>query len=123
MNTDFWYIQNPNNFVNSTDPDNSGLFSFLVSELQAAEDANQRVWLLGHVAPGWTGTQALPSHSDLFYQVMDRYSPHVIANIFFGHSHSDQMSIYYNQNGTAQTAANALVPAWVAPKHHNPRGP
>jgi hypothetical protein len=67
MNTDFWYIQNHNNFVNATDPDNSGLFSFLVSELQAAEDANQRVWLLGHIGPGWTGTQALPSHSDLFY--------------------------------------------------------
>jgi hypothetical protein len=38
----------------------------------------------------------------------------VAANIFFGHSNSDQMSIYYNQNGTAQTAANALVSAWVA---------
>jgi 3',5'-cyclic AMP phosphodiesterase CpdA len=115
LNTDFWYIANTNNYINTTDPDSSGLFSFLVSELQDAEDASQRVWLLGHVAPGWTGSQVLPSHSDLFYQIVDRYSPHVIANIFFGHSHADQMSIYYSQNGTNQTAPNALVPAWVAP--------
>ena len=125
MNTDFWYIGNNNNFVNSSDPDNSGLFSFLVDELQAAEDAGQRVWLLGHVAPGWSGSQAMPSHSDLFYQVVERYSPHVIATILLGHSHTDQLSIYYSNNGTQQTAQNALVPAWVMPSlsplgGHNP---
>ena len=125
LNTDFWYIGNSNNFVHSSDPDNSGLFTLLVDELQAAEDAGQRVWLLGHVAPGWSGSQAMPSHSDLFYQIVERYSPHVIATILFGHSHTDQLSVYYSNNGTQQTAQNALVPAWVMPSlsplgGHNP---
>lgn len=115
MNTDFWYIENTNNFVNSSNPDNSGLFTFLVNQLQSAEDAGQRVWLIGHVHPGWQGTQAMPSHTDLFYQIVERYSPHVIANIFFGHSHADQMSIFYSNNGTEQTIENALTPAWIAP--------
>lgn len=37
-----WYIDNWFNFVNSTNPDTSGMLRFLTDELQAAEDAGQR---------------------------------------------------------------------------------
>ena len=84
LNTDFWYRSNYFNFINTTDPDNSGTFSFLIQELQVAEDAGERVWILGHVLSGWDGSNPLNNPSDLFYQIVDRYSPHVIANIFWG---------------------------------------
>ena len=29
----------------------------------------------------------MPNPTDLFYQIIERYSPHVIRNIFFGHTH------------------------------------
>lgn len=53
LNSDFWYKSNFLNFINTTDPDVSGSLKFLIQELQAAEDAGERVWILFHVLTGW----------------------------------------------------------------------
>lgn len=87
----------------------------MISELQKAEDANERVWIIGHVLSGWDGTNPLPNPTDLFYQIVERYSPHVIANIFFGHTHEDQFMVYYANNGTVQSAQTALATGWIMP--------
>ena len=91
LNTDFWYHSNFLNFINTTNPDNSGNLKFLSNELLAAEAAGERVWILGHVLTGWDGTNGLPNPTDLFYQIVDRFSPHVIAGVFFGHTHEDEL--------------------------------
>ena len=103
------------NYINTANPDVSGMQAFLISELQAAEDAGERVWILGHVLTGWDGSNPLPNPTNLFYQIVDRYSPHVIANVFFGHTHEDEIMIYYANNGTQQTSQNALTPGWIGP--------
>ncbi|TAQ83384.1 hypothetical protein B7494_g8293 [Chlorociboria aeruginascens] len=115
LNTDFWYKYNYLNFINTTDPDVSGTFSFIIKELQAAEDAGERVWILGHVLSGWDGSNPLPNPTDLFYQIIDRYSPHVIANVFWGHTHEDQVMIYYSDNGTVRSSDTALTSGWIGP--------
>ena len=115
LNTDFYYANNPFAFVHASNPDFSGLFTFLISQLQLAEDASQRAWIIGHVPSGWDGTNPLPHGSDLLYQIIERYSPHVIASIFFGHTHEDQSFIYYRHNGTHQTADNSIASAWIGP--------
>lgn len=115
FNTDFWYKTNYLNFINTTNPDTSGTFAWMISELQKAEDARERVWIIGHVPSGWDGTNALPNPSNLFYQIVDRYSPHVIASIFFGHTHEDHLTLFYAHNATAINASTALTPAWVGP--------
>ncbi|KAK0635193.1 Metallo-dependent phosphatase-like protein [Bombardia bombarda] len=115
LNTDLYYRNNLYTFVNTADPDFSGMFSFLIRELQAAEDAGQRVWIMGHVLSGWDGSNPLPNGSDMLYQIIERYSPHVIANVFFGHTHEDQALIYYKNNGTNRTAEQAIASAWVGP--------
>lgn len=115
LNTDFWYRTNYLNFINISNPDNSGTFSFLIQELQAAEDAGERVWIIGHVLSGWDGTNPLLGPTDLFYQIVDRYSPHVIANIFWGHTHEDQVLIYYANNGTFQSSGTAQTVGWIGP--------
>ena len=33
-------------------PDPNGILAFLVSQLQAAEDAGLRAWIIGHMPPG-----------------------------------------------------------------------
>lgn len=33
-------------------PDPNGLFEFMVSQLQAAEDAGQKAWIIGHIPSG-----------------------------------------------------------------------
>lgn len=103
------------NYINTSNPDVSGMQHFLIQELQAAEDAGERVWILGHVLTGWDGSNPLPNPTNLFYQIVDRYSPHVIANIFFGHTHEDQVMIYYANNATVQNSANALTTGWIGP--------
>lgn len=115
INTDLYYKNNYYAFLHAANPDFSGIFSFLIRELQRAEDEGQRVFVVGHVLSGWDGSNALPNGADLFYQIIERYSPHVIANVFFGHTHEDQAFIYYRNNGTNQTAGNAIASAWVGP--------
>jgi hypothetical protein len=115
FNTDFWYRSNFLTFINTTQPDNSGVFSWMIDELQSAEDAGERVWIVGHVLSGWDGSNPLPNPTDLFYQIIDRYSPHVVANVFFGHTHEDQVMIYYANNGTNQSAGSALTSGWIGP--------
>lgn len=87
----------------------------MIEELQKAEDAGERVWIIGHVLSGWDGTNPLPNPTNLFYQIVDRYSPHVIANVFFGHTHEDQFMIYFANNGTVQNAETALTTGWIGP--------
>ncbi|KAF1816093.1 hypothetical protein P152DRAFT_382310, partial [Eremomyces bilateralis CBS 781.70] len=115
LKTDLWYRNNLFNFINSTDHDTSGMLRFLIDELQTAEDASERIWILGHVASGWDARGSLPKPSDLFYQIVDRFSPHVIAGIFFGHTHEDQVMVYYSNNGTEQTSEHALMTGWIGP--------
>ncbi|EPE05725.1 ser thr protein phosphatase family protein [Ophiostoma piceae UAMH 11346] len=115
INTDLYYKSNYYAYLHAADPDYSGIFTFLISELQKAEDAGQRAYVVGHVLTGWDGTNALPNGADLFYQIIDRYSPHVVASVFFGHTHEDQAFVYYSNNATKQTAEYAVANAWVGP--------
>ena len=112
---DLWYKRNFLNFVNTVDPDASKMLSWLIEELQKAEDKGERVWIIGHVLAGWDGYNAMPDPTNLFYQIVERYSPHVIVNIFFGHTHEDQFNIYYADNGTVKSTETALNIAWIGP--------
>lgn len=115
INTDFWYRNNYLNFINTTNPDNSGILMFLAQELAYAETHGERVWVMGHVLSGWDGSNPIPNPTDLFYQIVDRFSPHVIAGIFFGHTHEDELMIYYGNNATEQTAGTAQAVGWIGP--------
>ena len=101
LNTDFWYTSNIFNFYNFTNPDNSGNLQFLIDELTASEKINQRVWIIGHVLSGYSGTNALPNPSALFYSIVRRFSPSTIAAIFFGHTHEEQLQIFYDYASTS----------------------
>jgi hypothetical protein len=67
------------------------------------------------VLTGWDGSNPLLNPTDLFYQIIDRYAPHVIANVFFGHTHEDQIMVCYANNGTDRSAGNALTTGWIGP--------
>ncbi|KAJ8084600.1 hypothetical protein PM082_003373 [Marasmius tenuissimus] len=98
-----------------TDPDVSGMLRFLTDELQDAEDAGDRVWITGHVLSGWDGSNPLMNPTNLFYQIVDRFSPHVIAAIFWGHTHQDELSVFYANNGTVVSSETARAVAWIGP--------
>lgn len=109
FNSDFIYRPNIYNYINMTDPDPSGTFKFVADELQRAENNGERVWVVAHVrksdfryfyfvdaidnsilsVSGWDGSAGLPNPTDLWSQIIDRYSPHVIAALFVGHIHDE----------------------------------
>ncbi len=111
INTDFWYVDNIYNFYNMTNPDNSGVLTFLANELQKSEDIGQRVWIIGHVLSGYDGSNSLPNPTALFYSIVRRFSPSTIAGIFFGHTHEDQLMIYYDylSNSTLPSNGSAII--------------
>ena len=96
-------------------PDISGTWRFLSSELEKAEQAGEAAWVIGHVTPAWDGSNALPNPSDVFTQIINRFSPHVVRAVFFGHTHEDQISVYYRDNSTVISADTANMVQWTGP--------
>ena len=112
FNADFWYTGNMFNFINTSHPDVSGVLRFVTDELQAAEEANERAWVMAHVLPGWDGYSTMDLPTNLFYQIVTRYQ-HTIAHMFFGHSHEDTFSVYFhstngNVTSVARNTSNAV---------------
>ncbi|KAH7055369.1 Metallo-dependent phosphatase-like protein [Linnemannia elongata] len=112
LNTNFCYNDNLYLYSDLRDADPNHEIHWLIRELQRAEDHKERVWVIGHIAP--YQTDCLENWSNLYHQVIQRYSPHVVAEQFFGHSHTDEFAIYYGAGGD-KTASNAIGTAWTGP--------
>lgn len=115
INTDFIYVNNKWNVIEYNNPDLSGTLKWLTHELYRAEQHGERVYFIGHVSPGWDGTNALDNPTTVLTEIVRRFQ-HTIAHMFFGHSHEDFFSVFY-KNGTQQvkTANDAIAHAFVGP--------
>ncbi|KAF4637428.1 hypothetical protein G7Y89_g661 [Cudoniella acicularis] len=111
LNTNFYYVQNYWLYENAMEADPSGQLAWLVNELQAAETAGERVYIIGHMPMGLG--DALRDGSNYFDQIVNRYSA-TIAALFFGHTHVDQFEIAYSDY-TSQSFSNALEVSYVCP--------
>ncbi|KAH0843692.1 hypothetical protein AYO21_05478 [Fonsecaea monophora] len=96
INSDFWYKENIFNYWNVTDPDPSGVLKWVADELSACERKGQRAWIIAHVLSGYDGSAGMPNPTALFYSIVRRFSPATIAAVFFGHTHQDQVQIFYD---------------------------
>lgn len=112
LNSNAWLTQNYYAFINATAPDNFGQFEFLIDELVKSESINQRVWIIAHVPPAVGG---LPIPSNVFAQIVERFSPSTIAGIFFGHTHEDQFEVMYaSSSSNSKEIENVVNNAWIA---------
>ncbi|KAJ7336801.1 Metallo-dependent phosphatase-like protein [Mycena albidolilacea] len=112
VNTQYWYILNF--WLYDSDvvqPDPNGIIAFMVEQLQAAEDAGERVWIIGHIPLGSADT--VVDQSNYYDQVLQRYK-NTIAAQFFGHTHRDGFQIAYS-NYSDQTAHTAVSAALIGP--------
>ncbi|WFD36532.1 hypothetical protein MCUN1_003415 [Malassezia cuniculi] len=119
INTDFWYNGNVLNYINTSNPDMSGMLRWLTDELQAAEDAHERVWIVGHVLSGWNGRNSFPNPSNLFSHIVTRYRS-TIAHIFFGHTHEDEFQLFYhtrdgNSTDVSRKTKDVVAHAFIGP--------
>ena len=62
------------------------LFMFIV--YQAAEDANEAVYILGHIPAGTT--DCLMTWGSKYFDIINRYENTIIAQ-FMGHTHKDHV--------------------------------
>ncbi|KAI8148608.1 Metallo-dependent phosphatase-like protein [Fennellomyces sp. T-0311] len=110
LNTNFCYTMNWWLYEHPMEKDPNGILEWLILQLQESEDVGERVWIIGHIAPG--DITCFHDYSNYFHQIVERYSPHVIAGQFYGHTHKDEYQVFYNGE---QTAENAIAMAYVAP--------
>lgn len=73
-----------------TDP--GGQLAWLVTELQSAEDAGERVYIIGHMPMG--AGDAFYDGSNYFDQIVNRYEA-TIAALFFGRLPISSVSIMH----------------------------
>ena len=93
----------------------TGMFATLIDYLLEAERNNQAVWLIQHVnVGGSTDYEAIPAPTDLYYQIIDRFN-NTIRGTFFGHTHSDELGVFYTNNATVQSVNTAASVAYIMP--------
>jgi sphingomyelin phosphodiesterase len=111
INTMFYMAENWWLYTPTMSPDPNAQFAWLVNELQASEDAHDRVYIIGHIPFG--RPDALYDYSAYFDQIVQRYEA-TIAALFFGHTHRDQWEVSYSDY-SSQTASNANAVHYIAP--------
>ena len=83
-NQNFWLLTDPE------DPDNS--LNYLVDVLKKAENANEKVHIIGHIAPGIT-PDCIKQWSLNYNNIIRRFAPKTVVGSFFGHMHTDMFEI------------------------------
>lgn len=120
INTMFWEGVNWWIYTPTMARDPSGVFAFIVSALQSAEDAGERAWIIGHIPPG--RADCLYDYSSYFDQIVSRYE-YTIAALFWGHTHLDQFEIsytdYQNRSADGAQAIGYIAPS-LTPTSGNP---
>lgn len=126
INTNLYYSGNLWLYKDPVDADPDGQLEWLANELELAEEAEENVWILGHMGFGDVDVMLHASHA--FNQILQRYSG-TIAALFFGHTHMDQFQINYSNKTTTwndrdhkhgeahkqRNSSNAIVTSYLAP--------
>ncbi|UKZ46180.1 hypothetical protein TrVGV298_000379 [Trichoderma virens] len=111
LNTNFYYRMNFWLYQEDIEQDPDGQIKWLVSELDAAEKAGERVYIIGHMPIG--ESDAFHAGSNYIDQVVNRYSS-TIAAMFFGHTHVDHFEVSYSDY-SKQDASHAVMASYICP--------
>jgi sphingomyelin phosphodiesterase len=97
-NKNWWLL------INGTDP--AGHLSWLVQELQSAEDKGEKVHIIGHIPPGHG--DCIKTWSYNYHKIVNRYESTIIGQ-FFGHQHSNTIQVYYDETNTSRPMSFAIL--------------
>ncbi|KAK6462936.1 hypothetical protein DFJ63DRAFT_322429 [Scheffersomyces coipomensis] len=96
LNSNVWNDKNLYNFWNVHSIDKFGIWKFLIDELLESEVNEQRVWIISHLPPS---SRSLPLPAKVLTLIIGRFSPKVIAAIFFGSNLKDSFNLIYGGDG------------------------
>lgn len=118
-NSIFYYKYNFFAYTEPMEHDPNNQLKWLIDELQAAETASERVWLISHIPSG--NSDHFHDHSHYFDQIIQRYDA-TIAALFFGHTHLDEFQISYSDYNN-RTWDTATAMGYIAPSMTPTSGP
>lgn len=105
LNSNVWNTNNLYVFIDTLSFDPFGIWKFLINELVDSEINEQRVWIIAHLPPS---SNSMPVSTKIFQRIVERFSPKVIAALFFGYNLKDQFNLIYAGDGTNKDL-NSLV--------------
>uniref|UniRef100_A0A7I4Z2W4 Sphingomyelin phosphodiesterase n=1 Tax=Haemonchus contortus TaxID=6289 RepID=A0A7I4Z2W4_HAECO len=91
-------------YINQTDPD--GTLTWLIKQLHDAEAVGDRVHIVAHI-PGGNG-EALEGWALNYYNVINRFQNTIVGQ-FFGHTHSEEFYVTYEDPESASTRPTSVV--------------
>lgn len=86
--------------------------AFLVNELQESEIKHERVHIIGHIPPGQA--DCMQVWSENYNRIIERFESTVRAQ-FFGHTHKDELEVFYEPTGEHHNIKRPFSMAYVAP--------
>ena len=117
LNTNYCNDQNWWLLINATDPESE--LSWLIGQLTDAENANEKVHIVGHIPPG--KNDCLQIWSENYYRIISRFNE-TIKGQFYGHTHSDEYELFFNhdqlnlaKSTDKLTELNPISVAYLAP--------
>ena len=75
-------------------------FVWLQNELKNSRSSSEKVWIIGHIAPGADVKFSTTWHKRYvrsFIAILSEYNDVIVMN-FFAHLHRDDFRLVYNQN-------------------------
>jgi sphingomyelin phosphodiesterase len=111
FNSVFYYTLNFWLYEEPMESDPSGQLAWVVQELQGAEDAGERVWLISHIPSG--NKDFFHDFSNYFNHIIERYDA-TIAALLNGHTHRDEFEVGYSDY-SQRTSENAFAVSYIAP--------
>ncbi|KAK2703000.1 hypothetical protein QYM36_018450, partial [Artemia franciscana] len=90
----------------SRDPANG--LQFIQSELEKAEAAGEKVYIISHIVPGKGDCWQIYTRE--LNKVVNRFED-TLAGQFYGHTHSDEFKIFYD----TEDPSRAINVAWIGP--------
>lgn len=96
------------------------MLKWFVEELQKAENNDEVVHVIAHIPPGYY--DCLKVFAENYYRIIDRYEKTITAQ-FFGHTHTDEIELYYDTgdyNKTRPVAVGYVAPAVTTHVNLNP---
>lgn len=96
------------------DVDPASELEWMGSELQAAEDAGEKVYLISHHPPGHEDCTRTWSHQ--YNRIVLRYES-TIAGLFYGHTHKDHFMMVYDPDEPSRAAHVGYVAQSQTPYH------
>lgn len=113
LNTNLCARQNYWLLFDPIDP--AGQLEWFVSQLQQAEQSGQTVHVLGHIPPDATECTATWFHN--YLKIIERYRD-VIVGMFFGHTHQDEIRLYYSNIPDQRPLGVGLLGGSITPFGH-----